>query len=329
MNFDHARLRKLYRDMLLIRRFEERVNEVFVNGEVSGTCHLCIGQEAVPVGVVAALRPDDYLSGTHRGHGHFLAKGGDPKRILAEIFGREAGYSRGRGGSQHMASFEIGFLGSYGVTGGSIPLATGAALAIKQRHQSRVVAAMLGDGAANQGVFHECINLAALWKLPIVYVCENNLYAMSMPFAESCAVSHLADRVRGFGLATKVVDGNDVLAVAEAASRAVERARSGEGPSFLECLTYRFCGHSRSDQCLYRTREEEAMWKARCPVENFARKLLAERVLTKQDLERMEAELASELRLAEEFARAAPFPDANTLEQDVFEELPSPLEGEG
>jgi pyruvate dehydrogenase E1 component alpha subunit len=305
------------------------VNDLFLNGEMTGTCHLCIGQEAVPVGVVAALREDDYLSGTHRGHGHFLAKGGDPRRILAEIFGREAGYSRGRGGSQHMASFDIGFLGSYGITAGSIPLATGAALALKQRNEPRVVAAMMGDGAANQGVFHECINLAALWKLPIVYVCENNLYAMSMPFAESCAVSHLADRVRGFGLATKVVDGNDVLAVAEAASRAVERARARDGPSFLECLTYRFCGHSRSDQCLYRTREEEARWKARCPVASFARKLVADGVLTEEEIERMDVEVASELRRAEEFARSAPFPDVSTLQQDVFEELPSPLEGEG
>jgi TPP-dependent pyruvate/acetoin dehydrogenase alpha subunit len=320
MNFDRAHLRKLYRDMLLIRRFEERVSDLFLQGEMSGTCHLCIGQEAVPVGVVAALRKDDLLSGTHRGHGHFLAKGGEPRRVLAEIFGREAGYSRGRGGSQHMASFDAGFLGSFGITGGSLPLATGAALALKQRKEPRVVAAMLGDGAANQGVFHECINLAVLWKLPIVYVCENNLYAMSMPFAESCPVPRLADRVKGFGLAASTVDGNDVLAVAEAASLAVGRARCGAGPSFLECLTYRFCGHSRSDQCLYRTREEEAQWKARCPVASFAKKLLADRVLSEKELEAVDADVAEELRLAEEFARAAPFPDPASLEQDVFEE---------
>ena len=324
MNLDHARLKKLYRDMLLIRRFEERLSVLFLKGEMSGTSHLCIGQEAVPVGVVAALRPDDYLSGTHRGHGHFLAKGGDPRLIMAEIFGREPGYSRGRGGSQHMASLDVGFLGSFGITGGSLPLATGAALALKQTGRKNVVAAMLGDGAANQGVFHECLNLAVLWKLPILYVCENNLYAMSMPFAESCPVSRLADRVKGFGLATAVVDGNDVLAVAEAASLAAERARSGHGPSFLECLTYRFCGHSRSDQCLYRTRDEEARWKARCPVETFARKLLAQRVLAEKDLLAIDAAVADELRQAEDFARSAPFPDPASLQDDLFEEGGAP-----
>lgn len=319
MDFDHTRLRKIYRDMLLIRRFEERVSELFLGGEVSGTCHLCIGQEAVPVGVVAGLREGDYLSGTHRGHGHFLAKGGDPRLMMAEMFGREAGYSRGRGGSQHMACFEVGFLGSNGITGGGIPIATGAALALQQKRQPNVVVAMMGDGAANQGVFHECANMAALWKLPVIFVCENNLYAMSTPFAESCAVSHLADRVRGFGLATHTLDGNDPLAVAEAAAKAAERARSGAGPSFLECMTYRFCGHSRSDQCLYRTREEEAAWRARCPVESFARRLLAEGVLTEDELKQLDADAAAEVHEAEEFARAAPPADVAGLTSEVFE----------
>jgi pyruvate dehydrogenase E1 component alpha subunit len=291
---------------------------------VAGTCHLCIGQEAVPVGVVAALRKDDYLSSTHRGHGHFLAKGGDPRLMMAEIFGREAGYSRGRGGSQHMACFEIGFLGSNGITGGSLPLATGAALAIKQKGEKKVVAATMGDGAANQGVFHECANMAALWKLPVIYVCENNLYAMSMPLAQSCAVSSLADRVRGFGPAAKVVDGNDVLAVAEAVSEAAERARAGGGPSFLECLTYRFCGHSRSDRCLYRTREEEAKWKARCPVESFGRHLVEKGIATRDELDRTDEEVACEIREAEQFARSAPVADTGTLTDGLFD-----AEGEG
>jgi TPP-dependent pyruvate/acetoin dehydrogenase alpha subunit len=319
MNFNHKQLRKLYRDMLLIRRFEERISDLFLKGEISGTCHLCIGQEAAPVGVVAALEKHDYLSGTHRGHGHLLAKGGEPRLIMAELMGRECGYSRGRGGSQHMACFDIGFLGSNGITAGGIPTATGAALALRQKNESRVVAAMMGDGGANQGVFHECLNMAAIWKLPIIYVCENNLYAMSTPFTESCAVQRIAERVRAFGLAATVVDGNDVLAVAEAVREAADRARAGGGPSFVECLTYRFCGHSRSDRCLYRTREEESAWKARCPVESFGRKLLADGVLSGDELRRIEGDVARELKEAEEFARSAEPADVDGLELGLFE----------
>jgi len=319
MDLDDAQLKQAYSRMLLIRRFEERVSDLFLGGEVAGTCHLCIGQEAVPVGVVLALAEGDYLAGTHRGHGHFLAKGGDPRLIMAELFGREIGYSRGRGGSQHMACFEIGFLGSNGITGGGIPIATGAALAIKQKKEPKVVAAMMGDGAANQGVFHESINMAALWKLPVVYVCENNLYAMSMPFARGSATESLAERVRGFGLPACTVEGNDVLAVAEAASQAVERGRKGDGPSFIECMTYRFCGHSRSDKRVYRTREEEAEWHARCPVETFAKKLLDDGVLSRDALEEIEATVAAEVKAAEDFARLAPPADVAAVESDVFE----------
>ena len=318
MNLDKTSLINLYHRMLLIRRFEERVSALFLEGAVAGTCHLCIGQEAVPVGVAAALRSDDLMNGTHRGHGHFIAKGGDVRLIMAELFGRDAGYSRGRGGSQHMACFDIGFLGSNGITGGGIPVATGAALALKQRREAKVVVSMMGDGAANQGVFHECLNMAALWKLPVVYVCENNLYAMSTPFRESCSTKTLADRVKGFGVASEVVDGNDVLAVTEAASRAAAEARSGAGPRFLECLTYRFCGHSRSDQCLYRTRAEEAEWMRRCPIETFGRRLLADATATPDDLREVEGEVQAEIRAAEEFARSAPIADVSSLSRGVF-----------
>ena len=324
MDHTHDQLTGLYRRMLLIRRFEERLNHLFLNGEVAGTCHLCIGQEASAVGVAAALEDGDWMNGTHRGHGHFLAKGGDARRIMAEVFGRETGYARGRGGSQHMACFAVGFLGSNGITGGGIPIATGAALALKQRKDPHVVVAMMGDGAANQGVFHECLNMAALWKLPVLYVCENNLYAMSTPMTESCAVAHVADRVRGFGVDTTVVDGNDVLAVADAVSAAAERARAGEGPAFIECLTYRFCGHSRSDKRLYRTREEEADWRLRCPVATFGRKLVDDGVLAEADLERIDAEVTEEVAEAEAFARSSPVADVDALTDDVFE-----TEGDG
>ncbi len=319
MNLDADRLKKLYHDMLLIRRFEERLSDLFLKGEVAGTCHLCIGQEAVPVGVASVLRDGDWMNGTHRGHGHFLAKGGDPRLMMAEIFGRETGYAKGRGGSQHMACFDVGFLGSNGITGGGLPIATGAALALKQRKIPNVVVGMMGDGAANQGVFHECLNLAAIWKLPVVYVCENNLYAMSTPFQESCAVSKLSDRVRGFGLGVETVDGNDVLAVAEAAGRAVEWARSGGGPAFLECMTYRFCGHSRSDQCLYRTRDEETAWKARCPIELLRGVLLDKRAATESELDAIAETAAKEVKEAEDFARSSPLADVARLTEGVFE----------
>jgi len=319
MDFDKAQLTDIYRRMLLIRRFEESLGAVFLKGEVAGTCHLCIGQEATAVGTASALVPGDWMNGTHRGHGHFLAKGGEAKLMMAEIFGRETGYSRGRGGSQHMASFEIGFLGSNGITGGGIPTATGAALALKQRGDANVVVGMMGDGAANQGIFHECINMAVIWKLPILFVCENNLYAMSTPLTQSCAVQHIADRVCAFGIATKVVDGNDVLAVTEAVATAAEHARSGDGPCFIECLTYRFCGHSRSDQCVYRTREEEAEWKARCPIATFGRKLVEDGVVTEADLKKIDADVTAEIAAAEDFAQSSPVADVNRLSCDVFE----------
>ena len=318
MDFSPDELRDLYRTMLLIRRFEERLSDLFLKGEVAGTCHLCIGQEAVPVGLAAALRADDYLTSTHGGR--FIARGGDVNRIMAEIFGRESGYAHGRGGSQHMAGFDVGFLGSNGITGGGIPVATGAALAVKQKREDRIVACMMGDGAANQGVFAECLNMAALWKLPVLYVCENNLYAMSTPFREGCTTERLSDRVKGFGVRTSTVDGNDVLVVADAVEDAAAFARSGEGSVFLECMTYRFCGHSRSDQCLYRTREEETEWRARCPVETFARRLQTDGVLTADDLKVINDDVTRRIDEAEAFARSAPQADVSRLTTGVFAE---------
>jgi len=304
--------------MVTIRRFEETVERAFLDGVISGTCHPCIGQEAVAVGACAGIRPDDYVVSNHRGHGHFIAKGGEPKRIMAEIFGKVDGYGGGRGGSQHMACFEIGFLGCNGITGGGIPIATGAALAVKLQGRKQIVLSFMGDGAANQGAFHEALNMAALWKLPVVYVCENNLYAMSTPFSEAFAIKDIAERAPAYGMPGRIVDGNDVLAVRDAVSEAAERARRGEGPTLLECKTYRFCGHSRGDPREYRSRREEEEWRQRCPIKRLREKLFAMKVLDEsrdaEILKRVD-EVISE---AEAFARQSPEPDVATLEKGVF-----------
>jgi len=315
---DADELLRYYRTMLLIRRFEERVEQVFLEGVVSGTCHPCIGQEATPVGACAALRPTDYVVSNHRGHGHFIAKGGDVRRIMAELFGKVDGYSCGRGGSQHMACFEIGFLGSNGITGGGIPIATGAALAVQLQRRDNVVLCFFGDGAANQGAFHESLNMAAIWKLPIVYLCENNLYAMSTHFKEAFAISDIVQRAAAYGIRGKIVDGNDVLAVRDAVAEAAERARRGDGATLLECKTYRFCGHSRGDPREYRSPQEEEEWRARCPIKRFRGKLFAMGLLDESKDARIQREVAELVREAEEFARKSPEPDPDTLTEGLF-----------
>ena len=266
-------LRRCYARMLLIRRFEEAVERLFAEGRIGGTAHVCIGQEAVAVGVCAALEPGDALTSSHRGHGHFLARGGDPRRILAELFGGASGYARGRGGSQMMTDVSIGFYGANGIVGGSLPFATGLALDASLRGTGRVTACLFGDGAANQGTFHESLNLAALWRLPVVFVCENNGYAMSTATARGLANPCVADRAAAYGIPGIRVDGNDLEAVAAATADAVGSARAGGGPSLLECVTYRLSGHSRGDPRVYRSREEEAEARAREPIPRLAARL--------------------------------------------------------
>ena len=306
--FERTSLVRMYEDMVLIRRFEERIDDLFAEGVLTGTCHLGIGQEAVAVGAARGLRPDDWMSSTHRGHGHFLAKGADEKRVMAEMFGKAPGYSGGRGGSQHMACLAIGFLGSNGITGGGIPVGTGAALALKRRKSSQVVAVFMGDGAANQGVFHEALNMAAIWKLPVIYLCENNRYAMSTPFEKAFATATIAERAGGFGVRSEVADGNDVLGVAKAVMEAAQHARAGNGPSFIEFRTYRFCGHSKSDRCEYRSDDEEAAHLARCPIKLFGEKLFGAGMLNEADVANIEERVRKRIGEAETFARNAPAP---------------------
>lgn len=307
-----------YRKMLLIRRFEERLDELFARGVIRGTSHLCAGQDAVAVGACMALQAQDYVTSNHRGHGHMLAKGGDVKRVMAELFGKATGYSGGRGGSQHMACVEIGFLGSNGITGGGLPIATGAALALQMQKRDSVVLCFFGDGAANTGAFHESLNMAAVWRLPIIYLCENNGYAMSTPFAEAFAIEHVADRAAAYGMPGVVVDGCDVLAVREAVAAAASRARASEGPTLVEVKTYRYYGHSKSDKCEYRTREEEADWKARDPIELLAARLQAEGAATQEELAEVSAAVKADIEAAVAFAESSPEPEPETLREGLF-----------
>jgi TPP-dependent pyruvate/acetoin dehydrogenase alpha subunit len=304
--------------MLLIRLFVETVERLFSRGLVRGTTHPAIGQEAAAVGVCGLLRRGDTVTSTHRGHGHLLACGGDPNRMMAELFGKATGYSRGRGGSQLMADFRIGFLGANGITGGSIPFATGLALAARLRGTGAVTVCFFGDGASNQGTFHEALNLAGIWKLPVLYVCENNQYAMSTPVCAAMAIADVAARAAGYGFPGVVVDGNDLLAVRQAAAAAIARARSGAGATLLECKTYRLSGHSRGDQRRYRTSAEEREAWRNDPIRRWRHGLQRAGLLDAAADRAIRAEVRQRVRAAIAFARRSPDPDSSTLEHGVF-----------
>lgn len=303
--------------MLLIRAFEERAEELYALGRVHGTMHLSIGQEAVAVGVCAALRPDDYILSTHRGHGHCLAKGADPRLMMAEFLGKETGYCRGRGGSMHIADVRSGNLGANGIVAGGLPVATGVGLSIRIRKSSQVCVAFFGDGAANAGAFHESLNLAAIWDLPVVFVAENNQYAMSMPVRKAMRIERISDRAAAYGIPGETVDGTDVLAVHGAARRAADHARS-RGPALLECVAYRYKGHSRSDRQRYRTREEVDAWRQRDPIVQFRSRLITRGVLSEQDAGGLEAEARAAIEEAVQFAEQSPEPDPATVVDSVY-----------
>ncbi|MFP4056555.1 MAG: thiamine pyrophosphate-dependent dehydrogenase E1 component subunit alpha [Candidatus Brocadiia bacterium] len=306
--------------MKRIRAFEERVDRLFVEARIHGTTHLCIGQEAIPVGACAALQPADLVSGSHRGHGLAIAKGLRTDRLMAELLGRQNGYCKGRGGTQHVASLEHGFLGTNGITGGGIPIATGAALSARLRATGQVVLSFFGDGATNQGTFHESLNMASAMGLPVVYVCENNLYAMSTCIHDVTAVEHLAVRAIAYNMPGETIDGNDVLAVRDTVAEAVARARRGEGPTLVECKTYRHRGHSKSDRCEYRSAEEEETWRRRDPIRRSEQRLLDGGVLREEEPAQLDAEVAAEIDAAVEFAEASPTPDPATALHSVYAE---------
>ena len=317
-HFSEDVLKEALRQMYLIRRFEEGAEESYMRGLVHGTMHLSIGQEASAVGICLPLGDTDQITSTHRGHGHCIAKGAEVKRMFAEFFGKTTGYCKGRGGSMHIADVSKGNLGANGIVGGGLPIAVGAALSMKMQKRKDVVVSFFGDGANNEGAFHEALNMASVWKLPVVFVCENNGYGMSTSTARSTAVPNVADRASAYAMPGVIVDGNDLSAVAEASVDAVERARRGEGPSLIECKTYRHRGHSKSDRNRYRTKEEIEQWITKDPIGRFEAEMVEYGILSPSEVEALRAEVEQEIADGIEFAKSSPMPRVEDVTQYVY-----------
>jgi acetoin:2,6-dichlorophenolindophenol oxidoreductase subunit alpha len=311
-------LLQYYKKMLELREFELKVQELYRNARLPGFVHLYVGEEAVGVGVCSNLEPKDLVFSTHRGHGHALAKGVPASVVLAELWGKTTGSSGGRGGSMHMYAPEYGFMGTNGIVGAPIPLATGGGLSAKMRKEGQVSVSFFGEGAVNSGSFHEAVNFGAVWNLPVIYVCENNLYATEMAFSRATKNTSVASRAKAYQLPGVEVDGQDVMAVHEVAQEAIRRARDGGGPTLIECKTYRFVGHHEGDPGTdYRTREEVQQWKQKCPVKS-ARRLLAEYGVEESKLEAVDKEIEQLINEAVEFAEASPEPSADSVNEHVF-----------
>ena len=314
------KLLKMYHTMQTIRHFEERLRDLFKEGKVPGFVHVSIGEEASATGVCAALTDQDYITSTHRGHGHLLAKGGKLKPMMAELFGRKTGYCKGKGGSMHIADPDSGNLGANAIVGGSMGIATGAALSAKMRGSDQVAVCFFGDGAVAQGVLYEVMNMAALWNLPVIYVCENNNYSEYTHRTETLA-GEITDRAKAFGIYAETVDGQDVQLVQSTMERLVERARRGEGPAFLECLTYRYYGHHVGDisRTYYRSKEEEQEWREnRDPLKILGEKLISQNLTDQAVLDRIYADVKSEVEAGVQFAVDSPYPDLSQVTEDVY-----------
>jgi TPP-dependent pyruvate/acetoin dehydrogenase alpha subunit len=318
MAIGKEKLIDMYRVMVRIRTFEDRVYKEFAAGNIPGFVHLYAGEEAIAVGACANLRPDDYITSTHRGHGHLIAKGGKTDRMMAELYGKKTGYNKGKGGSMHIAEVDIGILGADAIVGAGIPIAGGAALSAKLRGTDQVAVCFLGDGACNTSRFHEGVNLASIWKLPIVYVIENNMYAEVTPISYAANIPNLADRAAAYGIPGKTVDGNDVLAVYEAVGEAVTRARKGEGPSLIECITCRHYGHYEGDTQTYRTKQEFEECHKRDPIPRFGKRLIEMGVLTDKEADKIHQEVETEIGEAVKFAAESPFPAPEETLEDVY-----------
>ena len=319
---DKSTLLRMYEQMKTIRVFEERAGKEFASGKVPGFVHLYAGEEAVAVGVCAHLTDDDFITSHHRGHGHCIAKGVSLREMVAELLGREAGACRGKGGSMHIADVNKGMLGANGIVGGGFPLAAGAGLTAKYNGKGQVAVCFFGDGAGNQGTFHEGLNLAGIWKLPVIFVAENNGYAESTPVTYHMSCRDIADRAAGYNMPGVTVDGLDVIAIYEAAGEAIARARRGEGPSLIECKTYRYYGHFEGDAITYRTKEEEESYRARDAIQSLRNAILKRQVATEAELDAIDAQAQNSIDLAWQYAEAAPYPAPEEALTDVYVKYP-------
>src|SRR5512146_402702 len=317
---DKPLLLEMYRKMVAVRTFEETAADLFLKGQLPGFLHCYIGEEAVAAGVCAHLSNQDMITSTHRGHGHAVAKGADFNKMYAELFGKKTGYCHGKGGSMHIADLDLGILGANGIVGGGVPIATGAGLALQMKKTDRVTVCFFGDGASNTGAFYEGVNLAAVWGLPVVFVCENNQYAESTPRAVHQKVKQVADRAAAFNIPGVSMDGMDVFEVYQKTGEAVDQCRAGKGPILLEARTYRFLGHFVGDPQNYRTKEEVEEWKKRDPIQMFRARVLAEGTLTAAEMDAVDLQIKKDMDAALEFARKSPEPDVEVALQDIFTE---------
>lgn len=308
---------EMYRRMVRSRRFEETVAELASAGEITGGVHLSIGQEGAAVGACMALRKDDYITGTHRSHGHPIAKGAHMGPLMAELLGKRTGVCKGKGGSMHLADFSVGSLGETSIVGSGLPIATGGALSAKMRGSDRVALCFFGDGAANQGAFHESLNIASVWKLPVIYLCENNQYALSTPAASVISVANIADRAAAYSMPGKVVDGQDPVAVYEVVAEAVARARKGDGPTLIETKTYRYWEHAVGLRLAYRSADEISIWRTRDPLVRMAASL-AELEIVDAEVKELEQQVETEVEAAVAFAKESPFPEPDDVFDDVY-----------
>jgi len=307
-------LKKMYE----IRHFEFQTEQFIIRGMIHGTCHLYIGEEATAVGAIYATGSKDYITSTHRGHGHCIAKGADLNLMMAELQGKKTGYSKGKGGSMHIADLETGNLGANGIVGGSIGIATGAGLTCKMKKNGKMVICFFGDGATNRGIFHGSINMASIWDLPVIYLCENNVYGMSTPVKEAFNITKISDRKVAYGIDGLTIDGNNVIEVFNVISHYRDECLEGKGPVLVEALTYRWRGHSKSDAQIYRTKEEVKSWMDGDPIIRYGKELIKNGVMTRKQINELEKQVIEEIKKASEFAMNSPFPDIATVEEDVY-----------
>ena len=321
MNCSNEKKIEMLRTMITIRLFEEKIVDMYARGIVPGLAHLYVGEEAVASGVCANLTKEDYITSTHRGHGHVIAKGAEIKYMMAELFGKKTGYCKGKGGSIHIADVEIGILGANGIAGGGIPIAVGSGLSAKMRRTDQVTACFFGDGSSNNGTFHEGLNFAAVHRLPVIFVCENNTYGISVSQKQHQAIQDISIRAAAYNMPGITIDGNDVLAVYETSGKAIEHARAGKGPTLIECKTYRWRGHHEGDPNQgrrYRTMDEIKEWMEKCPIKRFEERLIEEKILTKPKSKKLWEEIQKEIDDSVEYAHQSPFPEPRDLYEDVY-----------